>query len=188
MRVVALCAILVVPLVLAGCSGVESPPPDEPAEGLILLSDAFNDGGEIPTRFANTGVDGGENISIPYAWSGAPDGTRSFLLLLVDRSEVANDWVHWIVMDIPVSTTSLTEGVSAAGIPGGIELTNTNGIAGYSGPQPPPGSGDHPYEATLYALDADSLDVQDGASLDEIVAAAEAVSIAEVSLTGYLGR
>ena len=205
MRLVVLCAVLLLSVALMGCDGTEdsvtteptessesqpeeSTTNDEAVEEFTLLSDAFDDEGEIPVRFANTEVDGGENVSIPYTWSGVPDGTKSLLLLLVDRHEVANDWVHWVIADIPASTASLAEGSSAEGLPAGIELTNTNGVAGYSGPQPPPGSGDHPYEAMLYALDTDSLDVQDGASLGEIVAAAEVASLAEVNITGYFGR
>ncbi len=161
----------------------------EASDEFVLTSEAFEDEGAIPVRFADTTVEGGQNVSIPYAWSGAPEGTASFLLLLVDHHPVADEWVHWVVADIPSSVSSLPEGASPDGIPEGArELTNTNGVAGYSGPSPPPGSGDHPYEATLYALDVEHLAVEDGASLEEILSAAEASSLGEASVTGYLGR
>ena len=124
-----------------------------------LSSPEFADGGSIPARHAMRAVSGGENLSIGYAWAGAPSATRSYALALVDRSPVAHDWVHWLVVDLPATATELPEGASGtSAMPrGSRELASAYGSLGYGGPQPPPGTGQHPYEATLYALDTTML-------------------------------
>ena len=123
-----------------------------------LTSPEFADGGTIAARHAMRAVAGGDNVSIAYDWSGAPAQTRSFALALVDRSPVAHDWVHRLVVDITPQTSALPEGVSgSSAMPvGARELATTYGAIGYQGPQPPPGSGQHLYEATIYALDTTS--------------------------------
>src|ERR1041385_7546865 len=107
-----------------------------------ISSSAFADGKPIPTKYAYPGVVGGKNISIPLAWSGAPPETRSFALSIVDPHPVANNWVHWFVINIPASATSLPEGASGKAMPKGAgELYNTYGTLGYDGPEPPQATG-----------------------------------------------
>ena len=120
---------------------------------MVISSPVFQDGKPIPTKFAHHGVTGGKNISIPLVWSGAPAGTTSFALSIVDPHPVAGNWVHWFVVNIPASVLSLSEGASSRNMPSGCkELYNTYGKLGYGGPEPPKGSGPHPYEVVLYAL------------------------------------
>jgi len=140
---------------------------------LELRSTAFAPYGPIGVRYATRGIPGGENVSIPYQWAGTPAGTRSFALTLVDRAEVAHDWVHWLVIDIPPGSMSLPEGASGtARMPEGArELANTFGFEGYGGPQAPLGTGEHPYEATVYALDVPHLDLDTAITLVGFLAA-----------------
>ncbi len=49
-----------------------------------LKSSAFTNGKSIPTKYANAGVSGGQNLSVPLAWSGAPAETKSYALAIVD--------------------------------------------------------------------------------------------------------
>ena len=119
-----------------------------------ITSSAFPDGGKIPLPYVMPGA-GGQNISVPLSWSGVPAGTQSFALAMVDPHPVANNWVHWLVIDLPKDSTSIPEGASGHKMPQGAqELKNSFGETGYGGPQPPRGSGDHPYVFTLYALSA----------------------------------
>lgn len=154
-----------------------------------LTSAAFPDGGRIPGVYATTRA-GGENRSIPFAWSGAPEGTRSFALAIVDHAPVAHDWVHWVVLDIPKETTSIPEAASgtSAMAPGSRELDNTGGSHGYGGPAPPPGSGDHPYVATLYALSVASVDLPAKVTAEDIDRAMAGKTLATARLTGYYSR
>jgi phosphatidylethanolamine-binding protein (PEBP) family uncharacterized protein len=69
-----------------------------------------------------------------------------------------------------------------------VELHNSFGQTGYGGPQPPPGSGDHRYVFTLYALSVPRLDLPPGASLVAFKQALEGKVLGQSSLTGYYGR
>ena len=120
-----------------------------------ISSSAFPNGKPIPSKYAQLGVTGGENLSIPLSWSDRPSNTVSFALTIVDPHPVAKNWFHWGVVNIPPSVTSLPEGASGKSLPQGAkELYNSYGSPGYGGPQPPKGSGQHPYVITIYALNS----------------------------------
>lgn len=156
-----------------------------------LRSPAFGPGDPIPPKYAlRTGSASGGESSIPYTWSGAPEGTRSFALSLVDHAPIAREWVHWLVVDIPADATSLTEGASGtAAMPSGAhELASSYKTPGYGGPNPPPGSGTHPYEATLYALDTTTLPVPASATLAQFQAAILGHVLGTASYTGTYSR
>ncbi len=68
------------------------------------------------------------------------------------------------------------------------ELRNSFGKPGYGGPQQPPGSGDHPYVATLYALNVRKLDVKPDTSLAGFEKALEGKVLGTAKTTGYYGR
>ncbi|HEY3317998.1 MAG TPA: YbhB/YbcL family Raf kinase inhibitor-like protein [Coriobacteriia bacterium] len=154
-----------------------------------LTSPAFGENQRIPDVYA-AGKAGGENRSIPYTWSGAPSGTRSFVLAIVDHAPVASDWVHWVVLDIPKETTSLPDGASrTSAMPAGSrELDNTGGTHGYGGPAPPPGTGDHPYVATVYALSVPSIDMPKKPTAADIGRAVSGKVIGKATLTGVYSR
>ena len=154
-----------------------------------LTSAAFGPGAPIPARHAMRGVPGGQNISIPYAWSGASGSAKSYAIVLVDRSPVAHNWVHWMVVDIPPGVTELPDGASGtAAMHGARELDNTFGSPGYGGPQPPQGTGQHPYEATVYALDIVELGLPQRATLAQLEGAMAGHIVAQRSYTGVFGR
>lgn len=117
----------------------------------ILTSSAFTDGGPIPRRFTCEGAD----TSPPLSWSGLPDGTRSVALIVddpdaPDPKAPKRTWVHWVVYNLPPTSTSLPEGGT---LPSGArDGRNDWGRAGYGGPCPPIGR--HRYVHKLYALDA----------------------------------
>ena len=144
----------------------------------------------MPPRFAMRAVPGGQNISIPYVWRGAPAGARSFVLALVDMAPVAHSWVHWLVIDLPADSSALREGASGTtAMPGGaVELRNTFGNFGYGGPQPPIGTGAHPYVATIYALDTDSLALGAAATREDVLRAIDGHVLAAAACTGRFGR
>jgi phosphatidylethanolamine-binding protein (PEBP) family uncharacterized protein len=66
-----------------------------------LKCSSYADGGTIPLRFAHRSVQGGENVSPGFSWEDPPPGTKSFALSIMDPHPVANNWVHWFVIDIP---------------------------------------------------------------------------------------
>jgi hypothetical protein len=154
-----------------------------------LSSSAFADRQPIPVKYANHGVSGGKNISVPLEWSEAPAGTKSFALAIVDRHPIARNWVHWLVIDVPSAVSALAEGASQSNMPSGtVELKNTFGSLGYGGPQPPKGSGVHDYEITLYALSVERVPLKDDVTLAQFSAALQGKVLASATLVGTFER
>src|SRR2546423_8110621 len=72
--------------------------PDIRPSGPIAMEQVFN----------GFGCSGG-NISPALGWSGAPEGTKSFALLVHDPDAPTGGagWWHWLVINIPPGTTRL---------------------------------------------------------------------------------
>jgi hypothetical protein len=159
-----------------------------PAATLQLFSPAFKDGADIPAVYARRAA-GGDNVSIPLKWSGSPEGTGSFALTIVDQHPVAKKWVHWMVINISPQVTSLPEGASGRNMPpGAIEMKNSFGDMGYGGPQPPKGTGRHPYLITVYALKDRALDLKPDQGLSDFQNAIRGKVLGEVSITGFFEK
>jgi Raf kinase inhibitor-like YbhB/YbcL family protein len=157
-------------------------------ETMEISSTAFKDGERIPIQYVMPGA-GGKNISIPLVWKNVPTGTKSFCLSIVDPHPVAQNWVHWLVINIPPQVTSIEDGASKKKMPkGSVELKSSFGDVGYGGPQPPKGTGDHPYVVTLYALNVEKLDLGANTSLSTFKKAIEGKVIGSASITGKYGR
>jgi len=149
-----------------------------------VSTQAFSDKGQIPQKYVMPGA-GGDNVSIPISWSGAPEATKSFAVSIIDPHPVANNWIHWLVINIPAETSHLEEGASGKSLPPGAkELNNSFGKHGYGGPQPPKGTGEHPYVVTVYALNVSSLDLDAGASLTDFQQAIEGQVLDQAQVTG----
>jgi Raf kinase inhibitor-like YbhB/YbcL family protein len=160
-------------------------------DGVFAVSSGtFENNSDIPVKYCNKGVKGGQNISLPISWSNTPANTKSLLLLIADTHPIANNFLHWVVTNIPPLTTSIPEGASNTNhMPvGSIELNSTYGAKGYNGPQPPEGSGKHPYEVHLIALSNDQLDLSIQPSLDNIQEAISSITLNKSIYTGYFGR
>jgi hypothetical protein len=159
------------------------------AETLQLESPAFGSGDTIPAEYCGSSVTGGRNESIPLRWSNAPEGTASFAIAMIDTHPVADEWVHWAVAGIPADVTALGAGASGSEMPAGAtELRSTFGEPGYGGPAPPPGSGEHEYVITVYALDVADVDFKEQPSAADIERALEGHVLSSASITGVLGR
>jgi hypothetical protein len=153
-----------------------------------ITSVAFKDQGKIPIQYVMPGA-GGKNISIPLSWKNIPAGTKSLALSVIDPHPVAQNWVHWFVINIPKDVTAIEEGSSGKKMPkGSVELKNSFGGIGYGGPQPPPGTGDHPYVVTVYALNVEKLDLGVNTTLAAFKKAIEGKAIESASITGMYGR
>lgn len=152
-----------------------------------ISSSAFKDGEKIPIQYVMPGA-GGKNVSIPLSWKNIPFGTKSFALSMVDPHPVAQNWVHWLVINIPANVASIEEGASEKKMPpGSVELKNSFGDIGYGGPQPPKDTGDHPYVFTLYALNVERL-VNANTSLSAFKKALEGKILGSSTFTGKYGR
>lgn len=154
-------------------------------------SSAFKDGGQIPIKYANTVVVGGQNVSVPLSWSGEPDGTQSFTVICVDTTPAANHWIHWLVKDIPANKSEIPEGASnSAQMPmNSVEMMNTFGNNKYEGPQPPTGSGVHTYEFIVYALSESSIgDIPAAPTFTDFESAVKKITLATAKISGTFQR
>ena len=163
---------------------VQKPEEKTAARAFKLASPAFRDGGEIPRKYTCEGLD----ISPPLSWSGHPPETRSFALIVEDPDAPGGVFTHWIAYNIPADVSELEEGLEKAEkLPSGImQGVNDFGEIGYGGPCPPPGK-PHRYVFKLYALDA-VLDLEPGASKDEVLKAISGHVLAKATLTGLYSR
>jgi Raf kinase inhibitor-like YbhB/YbcL family protein len=135
----------------------------------------------------------GKNLSPALHWSGAPQGTKSFALMVYDPdAPTGSGWWHWVVYNIPASATDLGTGAGATGstmLPAGALQGRTDfGITGYGGPCPPAGDKPHRYIFTLYALKIEKLDVPADASPALIGFYARANTLAAAKITALFGR
>jgi len=154
-----------------------------------LTSAAFGDGKPIPTKYARAGVVGGKNVSLPVSWLDVPSETKSLALSIVDIHPIANNWIHWLILNIPADLGGLAEGSSCHEMPPGVkELYNSFGELGYGGPQPPKGSGVHQYVAALSALDVAQLDLPLNSTLAAYLKAIDGKIIASARLIGTYER
>jgi Raf kinase inhibitor-like YbhB/YbcL family protein len=108
----------------------------------------------------------GDEVSPPLTWSGAPEGTASFVLIVHDLDAMinpGNDYtavlrdtntvLHWLVWNIPPTATGLPEGVpQGPQLPDGTRQISQSGPY-YRGPAAPATGPAHHYAFELYALD-----------------------------------
>jgi Raf kinase inhibitor-like YbhB/YbcL family protein len=160
----------------------------------ILRSPNFAEQDTLPKEHVHHAMGaGGQNVSPELAWSGAPEGTKSFALTMYDPdAPTGSGWWHWVVYDIPAGTTSLPKGAGAAGgaqLPSGAKMGRTDfGSKEYGGAAPPPGHGAHRYQLTLHALNVDKLDVPEDATAAYVGFMIHFAKIGEATLTAHYER
>ena len=122
-----------------------------------VTSTSFTDGSVLP----DAQVYAKGNRSPQLSWSGAPEGTRSFAITCFDPdAPTGSGFWHWTVANIPADVTALAEGASSAGLPNAaVEGRTDFGPPGFGGAAPPLGHGPHRYIFTVFAVDAERLDV-----------------------------
>lgn len=171
---------LVIVLVLLTSASLHA----QPGGAMNLTSASFPNGGGIPRKFTCDAAD----ISPALSWSGAPQGTQSFALIADDPDAPVGNWTHWVLYDLPATTTGLPENVSQVDQPpsGGRQGRNDFRKVGYGGPCPPPGK-PHRYFFKLYALDR-PLNLKAGASKKEVEQAMQGHILGQAEWMGKYGR
>jgi Raf kinase inhibitor-like YbhB/YbcL family protein len=147
---------------------------------LTLISPAFSQGERIPDKHARDG----ENLLPPVKWSGVPDGTRSFALIVEDPDAPHGTFRHLGVFNIPPTWEGLAESADTQNGGGPRFAVNDFGFARYDGPQPPSGHGIHHYHFRLAALDVPKLSTHASAGIEAIWKEACRHKIEEAALIG----
>jgi Raf kinase inhibitor-like YbhB/YbcL family protein len=151
-------------------------------ESMQLKSTSFLDSAGIPSRYTCDGA----GVSPNLQWSGSPESTRSFALIMHDP-DAPVDFTHWLVYNIPPDAHELPEGASPGSMPKStVEGTNGFRAAGYGGPCPPGGKPHH-YHFLIYALDA-KLDLPSGATRQQLESAMKGHIVASGRIVGAYKR
>ena len=194
-------------VVLTGCSGAASEPVERASETvepvverdppyvlqqvpeltIEVTSDAVGNNGRLQNEYTCEGL---HERTPPLSWSGAPEETQSFVLVMEDAETdepPGGVWTHWIVYSIPPDTMSLDSiPLTSADLGNGAKLgTNDYGVAYYLGPCPKPSliigpniasrmspASLRPYYFRIYALDID-VQLGPGADRNELLHAIE---------------
>ena len=152
--------------------------PAKAAEVFSIKSSTFADGKMMPKKVANSTANAptnancvGENVSPQLSWSNVPDGTKSFVFLMIDPEGRAPVGVnHWVAYGIPASVTGFAEGEVSKPSDKYIGGKSTQGVGFYSGPCTPPNATPHHYTFILIATDFDPKELAPGLTRDELTA------------------
>src|ERR1700677_1210558 len=136
----------------------------------------------------------GGNMSPPLQWTGAPAGTKSFVVTLFDPDEhtTPSGWWHWVVYDLPATVDKLPKGAGAERssiLPPGTMPGRTGlGNDAYPGPCPDKGEPPHRYTFTVYALSVEKLDVPPDSSGAMVVSTASDHLLGKAVFIAHYGR
>jgi len=144
------------------------------ADPFMVTSTTFKDGQLMPRKVANTNPQNpncvGENVSPQLSWSNAPEGTKSFALLMEDpEGRGGAGGHHWVAYGIPASVTSFAEGEVSKPSDKYVGGKSTQGVGNYSGPCTGPGAPHH-YTFVLIATDFDPKELPPGLTREEFLA------------------
>ena len=155
---------------------------------MTVSSDAFQPNQTIPAPYGQEG----DNFSPSVAWASAPEGTRSFVVVMEDPdAKEPSPYVHWTIFNLPATTSRLAESIPA--LPQLPDLgkarqgRNSRGTIGYVGPRPPVGDPPHHYHFQVFALDT-VLDLPPGAERDALLAAMRGHVLAAGEIIGTFQR
>ena len=143
---------------------------------LSVMSSAFENNKFIPAKYTCDGDD----VNPPLAIEGVPEGTKTLALIVDDPDAPMGTWDHWIVWNIPATTSKIAENT----VPG-TEGMNDFRRRSYGGPCPP--SGTHRYFFKVYALDL-KLDLSPTSRKRDVEKAMQGHILAKGELVGLYRR
>ncbi len=111
---------------------------------LVIKSPVFEANKLIPEKYSCDG----KEINPPITIEGTPEEAKSLALILEDPDAPSGTFDHWVVWNIPPTTTKIPENSAP-----GTEGLNSLRQLGYTSPCPPHGT--HRYFFKVYALDAE---------------------------------
>ena len=176
-------------LMVAAISAQQAPAPGAAPPPMRLTSTSFADGSQIPVKYTQAG----NQTSPALTWTNAPPATQSFVLHMHDmegaRNKTSEDQLHWLVWNIPATTTSLPEGVpNGPDLKDGSHQTSASGNGVYRGPGAADAGPLHHYVFEIFALDT-KVDVPANAA-DPFDTRAKVLSAMQGHIVGkavYLG-
>ncbi len=108
---------------------------------------------------------GGGDVSPQLSWSGAPEGTRSYVVTMFDPdAPTPSGFWHWCLSNTPADVPELATGAASNPPEGAVKHRNDGGTDEYLGAAPPEGHGPHRYIVCVTAVDVPELEVNESAS------------------------
>jgi Raf kinase inhibitor-like YbhB/YbcL family protein len=183
-------------ILLAGAVGmIAAQVKSAPRSHFVLSSPDARLAARVPEEYtANVFGCMGGNMSPALQWSGAPSGTKSFVVTLFDPDvpDTGSGWWHWVVYDLPANANSLPKGAGAehsSMLPAGTQQGRTDlGNDAYHGPCPDKGQPPHHYTFTIYALSVEKLDVPPEASGAMVTSTAKESALGKAVFIARYGR
>jgi phosphatidylethanolamine-binding protein (PEBP) family uncharacterized protein len=114
------------------------------SETFVLHSPEVVDGGQLPKDYTGDGT----GATLPLEWSGAPDGTKSFAVIMHHIAPNNELKWYWVIYGISPATCNLPRNVRDVGTLGNNSI---NGRTEYAPPHSK-GPGPKTYIYTVYAL------------------------------------
>ncbi|MGH8822683.1 MAG: YbhB/YbcL family Raf kinase inhibitor-like protein [Rhodoferax sp.] len=167
-----------------------SPPASPTPTGMKVSSSAYADGGVIPVEHGgNSGTCGGQNVSLPVAWSNLPPKARSVAVLVLDPDGAGGLGVsQWVAYNIDAARGQLKSGEAQVTGPGFTVGVNAAGIEAYRGMCPPVGDVPHHYVLTVIASDLAPVALPVGLDRNALLAALKGHALGGQSVVGRYGR
>ena len=144
----------------------------------MKLTTVFEHNGNIPSIYTCDGKDLAPELNI----SDVPAAAKELVLIVDDPDAPMGTWVHWVLYNIPTTTTKIDN----KNLPHGTKQGMTDfGRIGWGGPCPP--NGQHRYFFKLYAIDK-KLDLPDGLTKKEIENAIKSHIMEKTEIIGLYKR
>jgi Raf kinase inhibitor-like YbhB/YbcL family protein len=152
---------------------------------MTLTTTAWADGTMIPPKYTQAG----QQVSPDLKWTNVPPGTQSFVIHMHDPDAALNrgteDQVHWLVWNIPGTTTEMPEGVpQGPQLKDGSQQISASGSM-YRGPGAPANGPPHHYTIEIYALDT-KISVQPSSNNQPGAAAVETRTEVMKAMQGHI--
>ena len=169
---------------LAACAALPAP------TGMKVSSSDYTDNGAIPREHGgSTNHCGGQDVSLPIAWSNLPARAKSVAVLVLDPDGAGGLGVsHWVVYNIDAARGHLTAGEAEVTGPGFTVGVNIAGAQAYRGMCPPVGDVPHHYVLTVIASDLAPGALPAGLDRDGLLAALKGHALGAQSVVGRYGR
>jgi len=129
------------------------------ARTFTLKSESLTGEATNETFFNNFGCSG-DNKSPEPLFSSAPDGTKSFAVIIYDAdAPTSSGFRHLVVFDIPAQSKSIAVNpISTKSQPNGSIESNTDFVVpSYVGPCPPEGDKPYMFMVTVYDMETEKL-------------------------------
>ena len=138
-----------------------------------LTSSSFKDSTPLQQKMAGSNKSNpncvGDNVSPELSWANAPDGTKSYALLMIDpEGRNGLGVIHWLAYNIPASVTSFAEGEASRPSDKYTGGTGTAKQHTYIGPCTPPNTTYHHYTFVMVATDLEP-NLPPGLTYDELI-------------------